>query len=110
MRESGDSILLELQVSPGASKSQLAELREGRLRVRIAAAPADGKANAELIAFFAKSLGCAKKEIRLTSGEKSRLKTIAVPGRLREKLLLLINAAASGGKKTTDQPDRHGQE
>jgi uncharacterized protein (TIGR00251 family) len=91
IREKDGSIVLELRVSPGAPQSRLVDIQEGRLRVKIAAPPSDGKANAELITFFAKSLGCAKKEVLIKSGEKSRLKTIAVPARVKEKLLLLIN-------------------
>jgi uncharacterized protein (TIGR00251 family) len=87
MRVSGDSILLALKVLPGASRSEIIEVREGRLRVRIAAAAEDGKANAELRSFFAKLLGCPKKDIILQSGEKSRLKTIEIPGAYGEKLL-----------------------
>jgi uncharacterized protein (TIGR00251 family) len=61
-------------------------MQEDRLRVKIAAAPEDGKANAELCAFLAKTLGCPRKEVRLESGEKSRLKTVTLPLSAREKL------------------------
>lgn len=53
-------------------------MREGRLRVKIAAAPEDGKANAALVSFLAETLGLAKKEISIIRGEKSRLKTAAI--------------------------------
>jgi uncharacterized protein (TIGR00251 family) len=92
MRVSGDLIFLDLKVQPGASRSQMAGEQEGRLRVRIAAAPEDGKANAELRSFFAKVLGCPKKDIILQSGEKSRLKTISLPAAYGEKLSGLLLA------------------
>jgi uncharacterized protein (TIGR00251 family) len=85
-RISGELMFLDLKVQPGASRSQLGEEKEGRLKVRIAAAPEDGKANAELRAFFAKILGCPKKDIILETGEKSRLKTISFPRIYGEKL------------------------
>jgi uncharacterized protein (TIGR00251 family) len=66
---------LDVQVTPGSSKNEILDVRGGRLRIKIAAAPEDGKANAELIAFLAKTLGIAKKEIAIIRGEKSRLKT-----------------------------------
>jgi uncharacterized protein YggU (UPF0235/DUF167 family) len=62
------------------------DAREGRLRVAIAAAPEHGKANAELRDFFAKLLGCPKKSVAVISGEKSRLKTLALPLSAKEKL------------------------
>lgn len=79
LRVSGDLVHLDIKAVPGASRTELAGIKDGRIRVRIAAAPEDGKANAELIAFFAKLLGCAKKDLRLERGEKSRLKTLVFP-------------------------------
>jgi uncharacterized protein (TIGR00251 family) len=78
-RVSGDLIHLDIKAVPGASRTELAGIKDSRLRVRIAAAPEDGKANGELIAFFAKLLGCPKRDIILERGEKSRQKTIAFP-------------------------------
>jgi uncharacterized protein (TIGR00251 family) len=78
-RTDGDKILLEIKAVPGASKTELAGIKDGRLRIRIAAAPEDGKANAELLSFLSKTLGCAKRDLRLVSGEKSRLKVVALP-------------------------------
>jgi uncharacterized protein (TIGR00251 family) len=93
IRISGDALLLDLKVQPGASKSELAGFKDGRLKVRIAAAPEDGKANAELTAFFAALLRCPKRDISLKAGEKSRLKTLAFPPACREDLEKAINAA-----------------
>jgi uncharacterized protein (TIGR00251 family) len=90
IRVSGDFLFLDIKASPGASKTALGEILEGRLKVRIAAAPEDGKANEELRAFIAKLLGLPKKEVVLESGEKSRLKTLRLPVSAREKLLELF--------------------
>lgn len=76
---SGDSIHIEVKALPGASKTAITGVREGRLWVRIAAAPEDGKANAELAAFIAKLIGSPKRDVQLLRGEKSRQKTLAVP-------------------------------
>jgi uncharacterized protein (TIGR00251 family) len=74
-REQNGSRILDIKVTPGASKNEILDVREGRLRVKIAAAPEDGKANAELVSFLAKTLGIAKKDVTIIHGEKSRLKT-----------------------------------
>ena len=76
-REEGGRRLLDIKVTPGASKNEILDAREGRLRVKIAAAPEDGKANAALVSFLAETLGLAKKDITIIRGEKSRLKTAA---------------------------------
>ena len=85
-RITGEGIQLDIKAVPGASKTEFAGVKDGRLRVRIAAAPEDGKANAELLSFLAKALGCPKRDARLVKGEKSRLKSIVLPGSCREKL------------------------
>jgi uncharacterized protein (TIGR00251 family) len=86
IRVSGERIYLSVKAIPGASASRILDMQEDRLRVKIAAAPEDGKANAELCAFLAKTLGCPKKDVRLESGERSRLKTVTLPLNVREKL------------------------
>ncbi|MDR2447165.1 MAG: DUF167 domain-containing protein [Treponema sp.] len=85
-RVSGGAILLDVKAAPGASKTEIAGVQENRLRIKIAAAPENGKANAELCAFLAKSLSCAKKDVALKTGEKSRLKTIMLPLEALRKL------------------------
>jgi uncharacterized protein (TIGR00251 family) len=72
-------IRLLVKAVPGSSKNAFTGVQDGRLRIKIAAAPEDGKANGELRAFLAKALGIPKKEVSLTAGEKSRLKTITLP-------------------------------
>jgi uncharacterized protein (TIGR00251 family) len=76
-REESGRRLLDVKVTPGASKNEILDTREGRLRVKIAAAPEHGKANAALVSFVAETLGIARKDITIIRGEKSRLKTVA---------------------------------
>jgi uncharacterized protein YggU (UPF0235/DUF167 family) len=66
---SGEKILLAVKAVPGASKTEFAGIKEGRLRVRIAAAPERGRANGALCAFIAKALGCGRREVSLAAGE-----------------------------------------
>ncbi|MDR1949940.1 MAG: DUF167 domain-containing protein [Spirochaetaceae bacterium] len=90
-----EALSLDLSVQPGASRSEVLGLRNGRLRVRIAAAPEDGKANSELKSWLSRLLGCQKKDIVIKTGEKSRLKTLGLPRELRGKLEALL-----GGTET----------
>jgi uncharacterized protein (TIGR00251 family) len=89
-RVTDDALHLYIKAVPGASKTEFAGIKDKRLRVRIAAAPEGGKANAELCAFLAKALGCARRDIALISGEKSRLKTLAVPREYEGNLHMLF--------------------
>jgi uncharacterized protein (TIGR00251 family) len=69
-------------------------VRDGRLCIRIAAPPEDGKANDCLRGFLAKILGCAKKDVALIKGEKSRLKTAAVPAEYADKIRELLRGVS----------------
>ncbi|GBU27307.1 hypothetical protein R84B8_00837 [Treponema sp. R8-4-B8] len=77
-RIDGDKIRLEIKAVPGASKTELAGVKDGRLRIRLAAAAEDGKANTELLNFLSKMIDCPKRDLRIVSGEKSRVKVVEV--------------------------------
>jgi uncharacterized protein (TIGR00251 family) len=85
-----DRLLLDIKAVPGASKTEFAGIKDGRLRIRVAAAPENGKANASLTAFLAKALGCPRRELILESGEKSPLKTVSIPASAEEKIRELL--------------------
>lgn len=72
--------LIDLRVVPRAGKSSIAGVRDGALLVRLAAAPVDGAANAELIAVLAGALHLPKRSIRIVSGDRSRTKRVHVDG------------------------------
>ena len=46
-------MILELHVQPGAARSEFAGEHGGRLKLRLAAPPVQGKANAALVEFLA---------------------------------------------------------
>lgn len=78
---------LEVRVIPRAGRSGFAGLRDGAVLVRLAAAPVDGAANDELIALLAKTLRIPKRDITITSGERSRSKRVRIAGLDREQAL-----------------------
>ncbi|MEI6654870.1 MAG: DUF167 domain-containing protein [Verrucomicrobiota bacterium] len=75
---------LHVRATPNARTSGIVGWEDdpqvGRvLRVRIAAPPTEGKANAALREFLAKSLGLAKSKVTLEKGGSSRHKTFSIP-------------------------------
>lgn len=73
-----DGLALRLKVVPGASRDALAGVLGDRLKVRVAAPPEAGKANAAVLALLAAILG--RKDLRLVAGAASAEKTVLVPG------------------------------
>lgn len=71
-------LLLHIKVQPRASSDALAEIIGDTLKVRITAAPVDGKANNHLIAFLAKTFKVAKSDIELLSGKTGRDKRLRI--------------------------------
>jgi uncharacterized protein YggU (UPF0235/DUF167 family) len=51
---------------------------DGMLRVRVAAPPVGGAANAALVELLATELGVPKSAVRIVRGETSQLKTVGV--------------------------------
>jgi hypothetical protein len=75
---------LRVRATPNARKSEIIgwedDPQAGRLlRVRVGAPAVDGKANAELRNFLAKTLGLPKSKVVLEKGEGARFKTFEVP-------------------------------
>lgn len=75
---------LRVKATPNARQSEILGWEEepnlGRvLKVRIAAPPTGGKANAALREFLARSLGVPKSQVILEKGDSSRLKTFTIP-------------------------------
>src|SRR5262249_25558895 len=73
-------IRLTVHLQPNASKSELGGLHGDALKIRIAAPPVHGAANAALIAFLAEPLGVPRDSVRLVSGASSRRKRLEIDG------------------------------
>lgn len=83
-----------MRVIPRAGRSRIAGLRDGAVLVRLAAAPVDGAANAELIDLLARALDIPKRDITILSGERSRAKRVRVAGMDRAAAIArLLNPA-----------------
>ena len=80
LRQGDRQTTLTLHIQPGAKKTEVAGEYGDALKIRLAAPPVDGKANAALIAFVADRLGVAKSSVSLKSGQTSRRKVLEVTG------------------------------
>lgn len=80
-----DGVIISVKVIPKASFNAIVGSQNDELRIRIAAVPEKGKANEELIAFFAKYFKISKSKIKILSGESSAHKKILIQGFSIEK-------------------------
>ncbi|MFO1209406.1 MAG: DUF167 domain-containing protein [Amaricoccus sp.] len=86
-----DGVELAVRLTPRGGTARIEGLAEvdGQtcLKVRVSAPPVEGAANAELVAFLARSLGLPRSAVTLVAGEKARVKRLrlrgdGLPGRL----------------------------
>ncbi|HYV97136.1 MAG TPA: DUF167 domain-containing protein [Gemmatimonadaceae bacterium] len=79
-----------VHVTPRAKRTAIDGLHGAALKLRVAAPPVDGAANAAVIALLAGTLGAPRRSVRIVAGETARTKVVEVTGitaaDLRERL------------------------
>lgn len=72
-------VTLHIRVHPGARKTCMrGVMDDGAIKIDVAAAPEEGRANAKLVEFLADGFGVAKGNIEIVSGETGRRKTVRI--------------------------------
>lgn len=70
---------LAVRVTPRASRNQIVGvLNDGTIKVHLAAQPADGEANVELVEFLAEVLGVPKSRVEIVAGASGRDKLVSI--------------------------------
>lgn len=85
---------ISIYVQPRANKTAVAGMHDGCVKVRLAAPPVDGAANAALIEFVADRLRVPKSRVRIVTGQTSRRKVIEVDGVSAERLAHALSGPA----------------
>lgn len=78
LRAEGADVLLRLHIQPGAKTSGVVGAHGDALKIRLAAPPVDGRANALLLAFLATTLDIPKSRITLLRGASGRAKCLRI--------------------------------
>lgn len=72
---------LAIRVTPRSSKNEISEIMsDGTVRIRITAAPVEGKANEALLSFLADVLDIPRSKIEIVAGETGRDKLVSILG------------------------------
>lgn len=89
---SGEDMILQVHVQPGASRSGLAGLHGDAVKIRLQAPPVDGKANAELCRFLAGLFQVKRQDVCVISGETSRQKRVRItrPDGLPDAIKMIV--------------------
>ena len=73
-------VTIKIFVVPRSSVNKVVGVHNGAIKVSLTAPPVDGAANKVLVEFMAKALEVPRGAVRITSGETSRHKLVAVAG------------------------------
>ncbi len=87
-----DTYVLALYCQPGAKKTEVQGEHDGRLKIRLAAPPVEGKANDALILWLSKTLDVNRSAIELLAGDLSRLKRVKVSGITAQAIIQNLQA------------------
>jgi len=73
-----NGIVFTAKIVPGSRKTQVCGLLDTMIKIKVAAAPEKGKANACLVQFLAKLLGIRKQDVQVVSGHAHPVKQIHI--------------------------------
>ena len=94
----GVSSRLQLRVSPGAACAGIVGRHGNAWKVRVTAAPEDGKANAAVVRLLADTLAVPARNVEIVSGHASRDKTVALEGIDHDEIERRLASASGAGK------------
>jgi uncharacterized protein (TIGR00251 family) len=92
VRETADGAVFRIRVVPRASRSEAAGIQGDALKLRVTAAPSEGKANDECIRLLAEILGVKRSRVTIIAGHTARTKTVAVEGLKADRIASLVTA------------------
>ncbi|XP_029008406.1 UPF0235 protein C15orf40 homolog [Betta splendens] len=96
-RDKGGCVTVTVRAKPGSRHSAITDVSAEAVGVAIAAPPADGEANAELVRYLAEVLELKRSRVSLDKGSRSRDKLIRVDSCLSpEEVLSRLRQAADG--------------
>lgn len=85
---------IELTVSPGAARSELAGRYGDGWRARVAAPPERGRANRALVELLSDALGLRKDQVTVVAGHTGRRKVVEVEGLTAAEIDRRLEAAS----------------
>jgi uncharacterized protein (TIGR00251 family) len=102
----GDDIVLRVHAQPGAGRGAVVGRHGGALKVKVAAPPVEGRANAALVELLARTFGIKENQVSLSSGDSSRTKQFRLAG-VAPELVDAALAKALSGAGGRGSPARH---
>ena len=87
IQESPGGVVFTAKIVPGSSRTVVAGILGGMVKVKVAAPPEKGKANQALVRFLADCLGVRKNDVTILSGQTNPVKQVQVTGITAQTLI-----------------------
>jgi uncharacterized protein (TIGR00251 family) len=81
-----NEVILKVYLQPKASKNEIVGPYRDGIKVRVTAAPVEGRANEVLLKFLAKEFGVTPSSVEIVKGLRSREKLIKISASLDQEL------------------------
>jgi len=95
LSEGRGGLYMNIHAQPGARRPAMRGMHGDAVKISVAEAAQDGKANAAIVRFIAGELNLGRADVEVASGHASRRKRVFLHGEsdeLRARLLLWLNA------------------
>lgn len=87
IQEDRDGVVFTAKIVPGSSRTAVAGVLGGMVKIKVAAPPEKGKANQALVAFLAECLGVKRNSVTILTGQSSPVKQVKVGGMSAQSLV-----------------------
>jgi len=79
LRSASPACAFRVKVIPKSGRTEVAgTMSDGTVKIKVAAPPEKGKANAELCSFLAREFGVPQKNVQVIAGQTSPIKVVRV--------------------------------
>jgi uncharacterized protein (TIGR00251 family) len=99
-----DAVVLNVHVQPAAGRTAVVGRHGTAVKMRVAAPPVGGRANAACAELLAGTFGLKPAQVELVGGESSRAKQFKLTGVDVEEFRVLLDRAVGGGRPAAAAP------
>jgi uncharacterized protein len=94
IRQTTEGVTFAVHVQPRASRNEVTGVIDGAVKVRLQAPALEDRANTALCEYLALLLKTPKSAVRILSGERGRIKRIAIRGVTEAQIRKLLQCEA----------------
>lgn len=95
IKETPHGAVLMVMAAPRSSKTEIAEIQQDRVKIKVKAPPVDGEANSALVEYLSKIFKIPKKSVILEKGQTGKQKSFLLSGMSKNQVCQIIDAILS---------------